>query len=247
MELKDFFEKHNKVALAFSGGVDSVYLLYAAVKYGVEVTAYYVKTQFQPLFELNDAKRAAEEIGAELKVIDYDILQHKGIVENTGERCYYCKGMLFNAIIENASVDGYTTVIDGTNASDMENDRPGMRALRELKVLSPLRECGITKEKIRELSRLARLFTWDKPAYACLATRIPTGEVITEDKLFKVEAGENILFRLGFSDFRIRLFNGAGRIQVPAEQMNRLLCMRETIVKDLQPYFDTVLLDLKGR
>ena len=247
MELKDFFEVHNKVALGFSGGVDSVYLLYAAVKYGADVATYYVNTQFQPEFELNDAKKAANLIGAELRTINYDILQHSDITMNTADRCYYCKRKLFNAIIKQAAEDGYTTVIDGTNASDIEGDRPGMKALKELEVLSPLRECGITKEKIRELSKEADLFTWDKPAYACLATRIPEGDKITSDKLFRIERAENILFEKGFTDFRIRLFHSAARIQLPNEQMDKIICIRSEILSELEPYFDTIFLDLKGR
>lgn len=247
MELKDFFEVHNKVALGFSGGVDSVYLLYAAVKYGADVAPYYVSTQFQPEFELNDAKKAANLIGAELRIINYDILQHSDITMNTADRCYYCKRKLFNAIIRQAAEDGYTTVIDGTNASDIEGDRPGMKALRELEVLSPLRECGITKEKIRELSKEADLFTWDKPAYACLATRIPEGDKITSDKLSRIERAENVLFKRGFTDFRIRLFHSAARIQLPDEQMDKMIGMRNEILSELEPYFDTIFLDLKGR
>lgn len=247
MELKDFFEVHNKVALGFSGGVDSVYLLYAAVKYGADVATYYVNTQFQPEFELNDAKKAANLIGAELRTINYDILQHSDITMNTADRCYYCKRKLFNAIIKQAAEDGYTTVIDGTNASDIEGDRSGMKALKELEVLSPLRECGITKEKIRELSKEADLFTWDKPAYACLATRIPEGDKITSDKLFRIERAENILFEKGFTDFRIRLFHSAARIQLPNEQMDKIIGIRSEILSELEPYFDTIFLDLKGR
>lgn len=247
MELKDFFEVHNKVALGFSGGVDSVYLLYAAVKYGADVAPYYVSTQFQPEFELNDAKKAANLIGAELRIINYDILQHSDITMNTADRCYYCKRKLFNAIIRQAAEDGYTTVIDGTNASDIEGDRPGMKALKELEVLSPLRECGITKETIRELSKEADLFTWDKPAYACLATRIPEGDKITSDKLSRIERAENVLFKRGFTDFRIRLFHSAARIQLPDEQMDKMIGMRNEILSELEPYFDTIFLDLKGR
>ena len=138
------------------------------MKYGADVAPYYVSTQFQPEFELNDAKKAANLIGAELRIINYDILQHSDITMNTADRCYYCKRKLFNAIIRQAAEDGYTTVIDGTNASDIEGDRPGMKALKELEVLSPLRECGITKETIRELSKEADLFKM------CIRDRVKT-------------------------------------------------------------------------
>ena len=247
MELKDFFKIHNKVALGFSGGVDSVYLLYAAVKYGADVAPYYVNTPFQPRFELDDARKAAQQIGAKLRLIDYDILSYGDVAENSAERCYYCKSRIFKAITDQAAGDGYTTIIDGTNASDREDDRPGIRALKELKILSPLRECGITKQEIRALSREAGLFTWSKPAYACLATRIPTDEKITSEKLDCIENGEDVLFRLGFTDFRIRFLNGGARIQIPEDQMSRLMDMRNDIVRELEPYFNAVLLDLKGR
>ena len=181
MELEQFFKDNPKAAIAFSGGVDSSYLLYAAIKSGADVCAYYVKSAFQPQFELEDARRLAEQINAPLRVLQADILADERVVENPADRCYYCKNRVFSAIVSAAAEDGYALVLDGTNASDEEGDRPGMRALREMSVRSPLRECGLTKAEIRERSRKAGLFTWDKPAYACLATRVRTGEEITEE------------------------------------------------------------------
>ena len=142
---------------------------------------------------------------------------------------------------------GYTMLLDGTNASDDFSDRPGMQAIRELEVRSPLRECGLTKTEIRRLSREEGLFTWNKPSYACLATRIPAGIVLTEPELQKIEKAEDKLFSLGFTDFRIRLFHGAARIQLPAEQMAKMTEMREEIYRELKPYFKAVLLDLETR
>ena len=149
MELSAFFAENPKVALAFSGGVDSAYLLYAAGRFGAQVQAYYVKTAFQPQFELEDARRVAEFCGAAMKVLELDILQDKTVAENPGDRCYYCKRRLFTAIAQAAREDGFSVLIDGTNASDDADDRPGMRALQELSVYSPLRACGLTKEMIR--------------------------------------------------------------------------------------------------
>ena len=137
MTLQEFFQAHPKVALGFSGGVDSSYLLYAARQAGADVRPYFAKTQFQPQFELEDAKRLAEEVGAELTILPYDILPAAGF--NPKNRCYYCKTALFGALVERARQDGYDEVIDGTNASDDAGDRPGMKALGEMKVLSPLR------------------------------------------------------------------------------------------------------------
>ena len=197
MELKHFFETHPEVAIAFSGGVDSAYLLYAAKRYGKRVKAYYVKTAFQPQFELEDAQRLAEELSAEIEVLKVDILCQSIIVNNPADRCYHCKKELFSRILKAAQEDGFSVLLDGTNASDEASDRPGMRAIAELSVRSPLRECGLTKAQIRQLSKEAGLFTHDKPAYACLATRIPTGECITEEKLLRTEQAEGYLSRMG--------------------------------------------------
>lgn len=247
MELQEFFSKNPKVALGFSGGVDSAYLLYAAVNCKAQVQPYFVKTQFQPEFELADAKRLAAELGVELTVLEMDILAVPRVGENRPDRCYDCKRALFGRLREQALADGYTLLIDGTNASDDAGDRPGMRALGELSVRSPLRECGITKAEVRRLSKEAGLFTWNKPAYACLATRVPTGEAIDEKILHRVEAGENALFQMGFSDLRVRVYHGAARLQLPGEQMVEAVSRREEVRNALAPWFDTVLLDLKER
>ena len=175
MNLQDFFTENRSAALAFSGGVDSAYLLYAGLKYGCDLTAYYVKAEFQPQFELDDAMRLAEQLGARMKVIRVSVLGDEDVRANGPRRCYYCKRQIFSKIMEAAQADGYSLLLDGTNASDDADDRPGMQALMELSVRSPLRECGLTKAQIRDFSKEAGLFTWDKPAYACLATRIQTG------------------------------------------------------------------------
>ena len=175
MDLQQFFKENPRVAIAFSGGVDSSYLLYAALRYGARVRAYYVNSAFQPRFELEDARRLAGDLHADLR----DVLSSPTVTANPPDRCYHCKRVIFRTIAAAAVEDGFPVLLDGTNASDDAGDRPGMRALRELSVRSPLRECGLTKDEIRRLSREAGLFTWDKPAYACLATRIPTGQPIT--------------------------------------------------------------------
>ena len=247
MTLKEFFAEHPRAALAFSGGVDSAYLLYAAIQCGAQVRAYYVKSAYQPQFELDDARRLARELRADLRVLEADALADPRVAANPPDRCYYCKTGIFSAILSAARADGFTLLMDGTNASDDPGDRPGTRALRELSVCSPLRECGLTKSEIRRLSREAGLFTWDKPAYACLATRIPTGTAITAGDLERVEAAEGALFALGFTDFRVRLLSGAARIQLPADQWDRVSEQREAIREALSPRFDAVLLDLETR
>ncbi len=210
MTLNEFFSLVPKAAVAFSGGTDSAFLLWAARECGCDVRAYYVKTAFQPQFELEDARRLASELAVPMTVVEADILAVPEAAANGPQRCYHCKTALFSQLRQAAREDGYTVLLDGTNASDDAGDRPGMRALRELEVRSPLRECGLTKEEVRRRSREAGLFTWDKPAYACLATRIPTGTPITTEDLERVERAECALDALGFRDFRVRLFHGGG-------------------------------------
>lgn len=247
MELKQFFEIYSKAALGFSGGVDSAYLLYAGKKYGADIRPYFIKTAFQPEFELRDAIRLAKELDVGLTVIRHDILAEERVAENPADRCYYCKSALFHALKKQAVEDGYNVLLDGTNASDEASDRPGMKAIRELEVLSPLRECGLTKGEIRRLSREAGLFTWEKPSYACLATRVPAGNPLTAEILAKIEKGEDTLTAMGFSDFRIRVFHAAARLQLPESQLKLAVQKREELLKILKPYFPTVLLDLETR
>lgn len=245
--LEKFFAENPRVALAFSGGVDSSYLMYAASRCCADFRAYFVKSEFQPQFELEDARRLACELSAPMTVIPFSALESAEVASNPPDRCYLCKKRIFGAIMEAASHDGFSLIIDGTNASDEEGDRPGMRALREMQVRSPLRECGLTKSEIRRLSAEAGLFTWDKPSYACLATRVPTGHTIDAETLRKIEGAETALASLGFSDLRVRLFNGAARVQLPESQIMGAAARHFEIKSALAPYFDIVLLDMEAR
>lgn len=247
MTLQEFFEGHPKAALGFSGGVDSAYLLYAAVQCGADVQPYFIQTAFQPVFERADAARLCAALGVQLTVLETDILAVPQVAANPDDRCYHCKKTLFGLLAARAAADGYELLLDGTNASDDVADRPGMRALRELSVRSPLRECGLTKDEIRRLSREAGLFTWDKPAYACLATRVPCGEPLRPETLCAVERAEDALRALGFSDFRVRVYHGAARVQVKEPQLALAIAARREIIRTLQPDFAAVLLDLEGR
>ena len=247
MDLQEFFTTYPEGALAFSGGTDSSYLVWAAARYGKHWRAYYVHSVFQPAFELEDARKIAQQCGMPLTVLQGDVLSNPTVTANPADRCYHCKHMVFGSILEAARTDGYRLVIDGTNASDDAGDRPGMRALRELQVRSPLRECGITKAEVRRLSREAGLFTWDKPSYACLATRIPTGVPITKEALERVEQGESALAAMGYRDFRIRLQGAAAVVQLPEEQQARAWTEREALCAALRPYFSIVTLDLTPR
>ena len=233
MPLKAFFQSHPKVAVAFSGGVDSAYLLYAAKRYGADAKAYYVKTPFQPQFEYEDALALADQLQVAMQTIELNVLADCEIAANPKNRCYYCKKQIFSAICTQAEKDGYQVILDGTNASDDPTDRPGMAALQELEVLSPLRLCGLTKQQIRRLSKEAGLFTHDKPAYACLATRIPTGMAITADLLEKTERSEGFLMGLGFRDFRIRITPQGAKLQLKEEQFPLLEQHRQEIFERL--------------
>lgn len=208
-----------------------------------DICAYYVKTPFQPQFELDDAKRLAAQLNAKMKIVDVDVLDDDTITSNPSNRCYFCKKKIFSAILKAAADDqnaSQCVIIDGTNASDQVSDRPGMKALRELEVRSPLRECGITKMEVRRLSKEAGLFTWDKPSYACLATRIPTDEQITAEKLKITEKSEDYLSSLGFKDFRIRMRGGAAVVQTHASQNSGLDMHKKEITDFLEKYYKEI-------
>ena len=247
MELQDFFKEHPKAAIAFSGGVDSTYLLAEALRLGADVKPYCAVTAFQPAFEKREEAALCSRLGAALTTVELDVLADPVVTSNPPDRCYHCKKTIFSALMDRAAADGYTLMLDGTNASDDALDRPGMRALREFGVLSPLRICGLTKAEIRRRSRELDLPTWGKPAYACLATRIPSGEIIDGDKLAKVEGAETALLEMGYTEFRVRYFHGAARLQLPSAQWERASSERRAIREALQPWFTIVLLDMEER
>ena len=247
MNLVKYLTSLGNIAVALSGGVDSSYLAYTAKQSGIPCKAYTVKSQFVPQFELNDAKKIAEFIDIPLEIIDIDVLAHDDVTSNPDNRCYYCKHHVFTTIGEYAKRDGFTVVCDGTNASDDIDDRPGMRAIAELSVKSPLRDCGLTKSVIRKLAQQANLFTWNKPSYACLATRFQAGQRITSHDLEHIELAEKYLFSLDLSDFRVRLIGNNAKIQVPENQIAIVIKNRIEILTYLKSMFDDVVLDLEVR
>ncbi|HPY45761.1 MAG TPA: ATP-dependent sacrificial sulfur transferase LarE [Sphaerochaeta sp.] len=247
MDLNEFFAQNDRVAIAFSGGVDSSYLLYAAGKAGVSAKGYFVKSEFQPASEVEDAKKIAAYAGVEMEIIRSSILDAPKIVENDESRCYFCKKKIFSHIQEKAKADGFTIILDGTNASDDISDRPGYRVLQEMKVLSPLRICGLTKEQIRKRSKEAGLTTWDKPSYSCLATRIPTDTAIKQSMLEATEHAEEYLKSLGFTDFRIRYLSGYAQIQLKNSQLTAFLAQKANIKNKLETWYSGVLLDMETR
>ncbi len=249
-ELAEFFKQTPRTALGFSGGVDSSYLLYAGLQCGADVRPYYIKTAFQPQFELDDALRMAEHLGAAVTVLEMDILSSPLITSNPPDRCYHCKSAMLRMLRKKALTDGYSLIIDGTNASDSADDRPGMRALTELSVRSPLRECGLSKDDIRRLSKEAGLFTWNKPAYSCLATRVPAGNTIDAKLLYRIEGAEKALSTLGFANFRARVYDDdktAAHLQFSEGQADEPIKNWAVIRESIRPYFDTVMLDPSWR
>lgn len=246
-ELTAFWREHPAAAVAFSGGVDSAAVLASAVEAGVRVAAFFVKSAFQPDFELDDAKRAAAALRVPLTVLTPSVLDHPAVAANGPDRCYHCKRLILTAIRDRAAAAGFHTVVDGTNAGDDPSDRPGTQALRELGVLSPLRLCGVGKAEARTIARRAGLPNWDKPAYACLATRFPTGTPLRAGELALVERAEGFLSGLGFSDFRVRRIAGGAKLQIREDQLGQAVALREALVAGLGPLLGTVLLDLNPR
>ena len=176
-------DKDARYGLAFSGGVDSSYLLAALLSDGYDVKAYTISTAFQLPRDTSDALRLARELGADHELIEVDIFSRDEVCANPADRCYRCKHVVFGTILEHMAADGRTVLLDATNASDDPARRPGFRAMRELGVVSPLRAAGMTKDDVRVASRELGLFTADKPSFACFAVRVPTGERITPQTL----------------------------------------------------------------
>jgi uncharacterized protein len=210
--------ERKNAAIAFSGGVDSSFLCHAAAAaLGKQAVAFTVVSPMLPQSEMDCASLIARQVGIEHVFIEEGEIDEE-VAENSGERCYFCKKKEFGRIMEEARKRGINTVLDGSNRDDPGDYRPGLKALEELGVFSPLREAGLTKAEIRELSRRFALPTWDKPAFACLASRIPYGERIDRDKLARVEKAEDYLRSLGFRQFRVRSHGDIARIEAAPEE-----------------------------
>ncbi len=246
-DLRAFFDDNPRLAVGFSGGVDSTYLLCEALRQGTDVSPYYVDTVFCRRSDLDFATSVCESLGTRLNVIRLDILGIPGVRMNGPDRCYECKRQIFGHVISKAQSDGYCLVVDGTNASDPESDRPGMRALRELGVRSPLRECGITKDEIRNRSRDLGLPTWDMPSNSCLATRVICGTEITSDILGKVESSESVISDMGFFDFRVRTDGGSAQLEFHHDQIDLARERFDEISGSMEPYYSSVILSRRTR
>ena len=239
-DLQKFFKENPHIAIAFSGGVDSTYLLYAAIKSGAETVAYTIRTAFQTSEECQTAENIAKMLGAKQVFIDIDILENREITGNPPDRCYLCKKTLFTAIKMRSVADGFDVILDGTNASDDASDRPGMRALKEFGVLSPLRMSGITKKQVRILSKSAKLPNWHMPSNSCLATRIPYFNVITKELLDTIKTCEEDISKMGFTDFRVRSDGKTATLETINEDRQLLENNKVAIETLLLKYHSTV-------
>lgn len=236
------------VAVAFSGGVDSTFLLDVAHEVlGGRALAVTAKIRSVPAAELADARAFCAERGIRHVVVEKDELSIPGFADNPPDRCYICKKALFSTMARVAAQEGCAVLADGSNTDDEGDWRPGLKALAELGVASPLREAGLSKADIRALSRERGLPTWVKPSAACLSSRIPYGEAITAEKLSRVEAAEAYLHELGFSQLRVRSHGGIARIEVPADCIGRAAELHGEIAAQLKGLgFSYVTLDLAG-
>ncbi len=223
-QLKTNLSSLSGIVVAFSGGVDSTFLLRVAYDVlGDRAVAVTARSSTYPEREYRESAAFIEALGAQQITITSEELEIEGFSKNPANRCYYCKKELFLKILDIAKELGISTIADGSNVDDTGDYRPGMLALKELGIISPLKAAGMTKEDIRILSREMNLPTWDKPAFACLASRFPYGQEITREKLNMIDQAEQFLFDHGFRQVRVRCHGDVARIEVPCEDRARLL------------------------
>lgn len=239
-----------RVAIAFSGGVDSTLLLSVASDVlGASAIGITARAQMIPAREVREATEFTRMHSIAHTIIDVDALAIEGFAENPPDRCYICKTALFGTIMETAAELGFPFIAEGTNVSDLSDYRPGLKALKELTVKSPLLESGLSKDDVRELSHALGLPTWDKPSYACLASRIPCNSVITTENLGAVEAAEDALIDAGFAQVRCRAHGDLARIEVnPAqrEALMKALCESDLATRIHEAGFAFVTVDADG-
>ena len=248
--LKENLTELKSAIIAYSGGVDSTFLLKTARDVlGDNMLAVTATAEIYPSFEIQEAIDMAKKFSVEHIIVENHALKNQKFIENPPERCYWCKIELFSRLQAMAQEKGFSCVIDGTNADDINDFRPGMRATAELGIRSPLKEVGLNKAEIRKLSKEAGLSTWDKPTYACLASRFPYGTVITEENLTRVGQAEVFLRSYGFKQLRVRHHGKTAKIELLEDDMNEVLLKNTR--KEIISFFNGlgytyVTLDLKG-
>lgn len=248
-KLIEILKDMQSAVLAYSGGVDSTFLLKALQISGIKILAVTAVSETTPSGDFLTAKKMTSEFGIEHRVIKTEELSIEEFVNNTPDRCFFCKDELFKKLSDIASSEGYKFVLDGSNVDDTSDYRPGRMAAIKYNVRSPLIEAGITKEEVRKLSRQLGLSTWDKPSSPCLSSRFPYGQRITKEALRRVEKAEDFLRSLGFHEIRVRDHNGSARIEVGEDEIELLLMpeKRKIIPETLKSLgYKFVSIDLDG-